>query len=71
MGLSVNLRAQGAMLDLEKRLRYIATAGQQRVDSETSAFFKTEGTQINIGLGRGTALDMFNSNMQGLNVIRF
>ncbi len=27
----------------------------------TSAFFKGEGDQINIGLGRGSALDIFNN----------
>jgi len=29
----------------------------------TSAFFKGEGDQINIGLGRGTALDIFNEGL--------
>jgi hypothetical protein len=28
-----------------------------------NAFFKAEGTQINIGLGRGTALDIFNQHI--------
>lgn len=27
------------------------------------AFFKAEGSQINIGLGRGNALEIFNSNI--------
>ena len=30
-----------------------------------SAYFKGEGDQINIGLGRGTALDMFNHAIMG------
>jgi hypothetical protein len=29
----------------------------------TSAFFKGGGEQINIGLGRGTALDIFNEGL--------
>jgi hypothetical protein len=29
----------------------------------TSAFFKGEGNQINIGLGRGAALDIFNQGL--------
>ena len=32
----------------------------------TSAFFKGEGTQINIGLGRGPALDIFNDAITGI-----
>jgi hypothetical protein len=28
----------------------------------TSAFFKGEGNQINVGLGRGTALGIFNQD---------
>lgn len=32
----------------------------------TSAYFKGEGVQINIGLGRGTALDIFNDAIMGL-----
>lgn len=35
----------------------------------TNAFFKVEGTQINIGLGSGNALNIFNSNIQNFNVI--
>jgi RHS repeat-associated protein len=35
-----------------------------------NAFFKAEGTQINIGLGRGTALDTFNNNITGFSVLR-
>jgi len=31
---------------------------------ETNAFFKGERTQINIGLGRGAALDIFNSYIE-------
>ncbi|KVJ80761.1 RHS repeat-associated core domain-containing protein [Klebsiella aerogenes] len=31
---------------------------------ETSAFFKAEGEQINIGLGKGKALDIFNQGIQ-------
>ncbi len=34
----------------------------------TNAFFKAEGNQINIGLGKGTALDAFNGNI--INFIR-
>ena len=39
--------------------------------TRSSAFFKAEGVpqQINIGLGRGGALDIFNGNMTGYNVI--
>jgi hypothetical protein len=33
--------------------------------SSTSAFFKAEGSQINIGLGQGPALDIFNSAILG------
>jgi RHS repeat-associated protein len=35
-----------------------------------SAYFKTEGPQINIGLGRGAALEAFNDNIVSFNVIR-
>jgi hypothetical protein len=35
----------------------------------TSAFFKGEGGIINIGLGRGTALDIFNDAIQGFRVL--
>lgn len=30
------------------------------------AFFKGEGSQINIGLGQGSALEIFNSNIGSL-----
>ncbi len=36
-----------------------------------NAFFKAEGAQINIGLGRGAALNTFNNNIAGFNVIRW
>jgi hypothetical protein len=36
----------------------------------TSAFFKGEGSQINIGLGRGPALDIFNEGMTGFRRLR-
>lgn len=36
----------------------------------TNAFFKLEGTQVNIGLGNGTALDIFNSNIQNFRIIQ-
>lgn len=32
--------------------------------TEDSAFFKAEGLHINIGLGRGSALEIFNSNIR-------
>ena len=35
----------------------------QRGWTATSAFFKLEGDVVNIGLGRGTALDIFNSSL--------
>jgi len=35
-----------------------------------NAFFKGEGQQINIGLGRGTALETFNNNITGVRVLR-
>lgn len=35
-----------------------------------NAFFKGEGQQVNIGLGRGTALDTFNNNITGFSVLR-
>jgi len=31
---------------------------------KTNAFFKVEGNQVNIGLGLGNALKIFNSNIQ-------
>jgi hypothetical protein len=37
---------------------------------QTNAFFKAEEEQINIGLGRGRGLDLFNNNIKGYNVIR-
>jgi RHS repeat-associated protein len=37
--------------------------------TDTSAFFKGEGGIINIGLGQGTALDIFNSAIQSFEVI--
>ena len=33
--------------------------------TSSSAFFKGEGDVINIGLGRGTALDIFNNSIVG------
>ena len=33
---------------------------------EGNAFFKGEGSQINIGLGNGTALDTFNENIMSI-----
>jgi RHS repeat-associated protein len=41
----------------------------QRGWGQDSAFFKGEGDQINIGLGRGTALDTFNSKIVGFDVV--
>jgi hypothetical protein len=37
--------------------------------AETNAFFKGEGDLINIGLGRGSALDLFNQAIQNWTVI--
>ncbi len=37
----------------------------------TGAYFKAESGQINIGLGRGPALELFNQNMTGYNVVRW
>jgi hypothetical protein len=34
-----------------------------------SAFFKGEGKQINIGLGQGTALDLFNKSIESFRVL--
>ena len=39
--------------------------------TSTSAFFKGESGQINIGLGRGDALDVFNANIKRVNVVSF
>ena len=36
----------------------------------TNAFFKLEGTQVNIGLGNGEALNIFNSGIQNFKRIR-
>lgn len=37
--------------------------------STSNALFKGEGTQINIGLGKGSALDIFNNNIIDFRVI--
>jgi hypothetical protein len=37
--------------------------GVQRGWGSSSAFFKAEGAQVNIGLGRGDALNVFNRNL--------
>lgn len=37
---------------------------------ETNAFFKVEGNQVNIGLGNGKALEIFNSNIQSFNKVK-
>lgn len=37
--------------------------------SQAKAFFKKEGNQVNIGLGKGEALKTFNSNIVGAKVI--
>jgi RHS repeat-associated protein len=37
--------------------------------TSTNAFFKAEGTQVNIGLGRGAGLDTFNSNILNFQAI--
>ncbi len=37
--------------------------------TSTSAFFKGEGGIINIGLGRGSALDIFNEAIGGFEVV--
>lgn len=39
--------------------------------SAANAFFKAEGGQINIGLGRGTALETFNNSLKGFRVLRW
>jgi RHS repeat-associated protein len=36
----------------------------------TNAFFKVEGTQVNIGLGNGNALNIFNSNIKRFKEIK-
>jgi len=41
----------------------------QRGWKETNAFFKVEGTQVNIGLGNGNALNVFNFNIQHFKII--
>ena len=38
--------------------------------ADEHARFKQEGTQINIALGKGDALDIFNDNITGSNVVR-
>lgn len=37
---------------------------------DTNAYFKKEGTQINIGLGKGKALKIFNKNINKVNKVR-
>ena len=37
--------------------------------TEGYAFFKAEGNQINIGLGKGKALEIFNSNIKSYEVV--
>ncbi len=37
----------------------------------TNAQFKSEGNVTNIGLGTGDALDTFNNNIVGYDVVRF
>ena len=39
--------------------------------SEDFAFFKAEGSQINIGLGKGKALEIFNSNISTYNKVGY
>ena len=46
-----------AMVMQPKMLRSIVENTKQ------NAFFKAEGPQINIGLGKGKALEIFNSNI--------
>jgi hypothetical protein len=50
--------------------RYPGMASVGRGWTASNAFFKAEGAQVNIGLGRGDALDIVNNNMVGFNVIR-
>ncbi|MFY0602136.1 MAG: hypothetical protein JXR03_20845, partial [Cyclobacteriaceae bacterium] len=38
--------------------------------TKNNAYFKGEGQQINIGLGKGKALDTFNDNIKGFKVLR-
>ena len=38
--------------------------------NQKNAFFKKEGDQINIGLGKGDALDIFNQNIQSFKVLK-
>jgi hypothetical protein len=35
-----------------------------------NAFFKVEGNQVNIGLGNGKALNVFNSNIKNIKQIK-
>ncbi|WHY84549.1 hypothetical protein QNH39_18040 [Neobacillus novalis] len=46
-------------------------AGKTVIKGWTSnhAYFKGEGDQINIGLGRGAALDIFNKNIIDCNMV--
>ena len=44
---------------------YPGMPGVSKGWTSTSAFFKGEGAQINIGLGRGQALDIFNDSIVG------
>jgi hypothetical protein len=37
--------------------------------TQNNAFFKGEGNQINIGLGQGAALDVFNNNIVNFKVV--
>ena len=37
--------------------------------TSSDAFFKLEGATVNIGLGRGAALDIFNSNITNFSLI--
>ncbi|MBQ7065704.1 MAG: hypothetical protein IJN92_02690 [Lachnospiraceae bacterium] len=39
--------------------------------TENFAFFKAEGSQINIGLGKGKALEIFNSNISKFEKVEY
>jgi hypothetical protein len=39
------------------------------VGGSSSAFFKLEGNVINVGLGRGSALNTFNNNIVNFNLV--
>jgi hypothetical protein len=41
----------------------------QRGWASSNAFFKAEGAQVNIGLGQGGALDIFNANILNFRVV--